>query len=306
MGILDDAIREHLELKRRQGAAEEEIARLESEAFGRATRPGDEEELPPPLEDSAAPAEASPAEREEPAAQTPTDAPRFVDPEAEGLFDAEAEENPAEENPAEEEPAARAEQASAEPAEPPAAEKPDPHAIAAEPTVEHDTLGSQEESSAQEESPSQELDLDIELDLDEQIEDVAELDLEEGEVEEIAADARAGAEASKAEPEPEGPDKAPRLDTREAEEAPAAEQPIESLDTVEHHFEDALDEAEVVEDSEDDLTLEDDAGDDDLSTAAEDSEDDEDVLEETPEFLRDAPEDDELWFEQGEPKDFDF
>jgi hypothetical protein len=35
-------------------------------------------------------------------------------------------------------------------------------------------------------------------------------------------------------------------------------------------------------------------------------EEDEDVLEETPEFLRDAPEDDELWFEQGEPKDFDF
>ncbi len=32
----------------------------------------------------------------------------------------------------------------------------------------------------------------------------------------------------------------------------------------------------------------------------------EDVLEETPEFLRDQPEDDELWFEQGEPKDFDF
>ena len=32
----------------------------------------------------------------------------------------------------------------------------------------------------------------------------------------------------------------------------------------------------------------------------------EDVLEETPEFLRDNPDDDELWFEQGEPKDFDF
>ena len=30
------------------------------------------------------------------------------------------------------------------------------------------------------------------------------------------------------------------------------------------------------------------------------------MLEETPEFLQDAPEDDELWFEQGEPKDFDF
>ena len=33
---------------------------------------------------------------------------------------------------------------------------------------------------------------------------------------------------------------------------------------------------------------------------------DDDVLEETPEFLRENPDDDELWFEQGEPKDFDF
>ena len=32
----------------------------------------------------------------------------------------------------------------------------------------------------------------------------------------------------------------------------------------------------------------------------------EDVLADTPEFLRESPEDDELWFEQGEPKDFDF
>ena len=40
--------------------------------------------------------------------------------------------------------------------------------------------------------------------------------------------------------------------------------------------------------------------------AAEPGTGDDDVLEETPEFLRDQPEDDELWFEQGEPKDFDF
>ena len=32
----------------------------------------------------------------------------------------------------------------------------------------------------------------------------------------------------------------------------------------------------------------------------------EDVLEDTPEFLEDTPEDDELWFEQKPPKDFDF
>ena len=31
----------------------------------------------------------------------------------------------------------------------------------------------------------------------------------------------------------------------------------------------------------------------------------EDVLEDTPRFLEDAPEDDDLWFEQKPPKDFD-
>ena len=33
---------------------------------------------------------------------------------------------------------------------------------------------------------------------------------------------------------------------------------------------------------------------------------DEDVLEETPDFLRDTPEQDRLWFEQQAPRDFDF
>jgi hypothetical protein len=49
MGVLDEAIREHLELKRRHGAAEDELARAEAEALGPARRPaepgaGDEEE----------------------------------------------------------------------------------------------------------------------------------------------------------------------------------------------------------------------------------------------------------------------
>ena len=34
MGILDDAIREHLELKRSHGATEDEIRRQEAEVFG--------------------------------------------------------------------------------------------------------------------------------------------------------------------------------------------------------------------------------------------------------------------------------
>ncbi len=33
---------------------------------------------------------------------------------------------------------------------------------------------------------------------------------------------------------------------------------------------------------------------------------DDDVLEETPDFLEETPEDDQLWFEQKPPKDFDF
>ena len=33
---------------------------------------------------------------------------------------------------------------------------------------------------------------------------------------------------------------------------------------------------------------------------------DDDVLEETPEFLQDTPDHDRLWFEQRPPKDFDF
>ena len=81
------------------------------------------------------------------------------------------------------------------------------------------------------------------------------------------------------------------------------EHPVAGLETVEHPMEELLaddaepaapeapatGEEELVEDSGEDP-----------------AEDDEDVLEETPEFLRDRPEDDELWFEQGEPKDFDF
>jgi hypothetical protein len=44
MGSLDDAIREHLELKRRHGASDEEVKRQEEEAFGRGRRPAAEPE----------------------------------------------------------------------------------------------------------------------------------------------------------------------------------------------------------------------------------------------------------------------
>ena len=82
MGLLDDAIREHLELKKRHGANPTEIADLEREAFGPARRapeplevPGDAEAAAP-VEDDLAP---EPVEVEpEPAEVVP---PEVVPPE---------------------------------------------------------------------------------------------------------------------------------------------------------------------------------------------------------------------------------
>jgi len=74
MGVLDDAIREHLDLKRQRGAPEAEIARAEEEAIGPARRSAvpsihDEDEngdasrdetlIVPPMDDVAPPPLAS-------------------------------------------------------------------------------------------------------------------------------------------------------------------------------------------------------------------------------------------------------
>src|SRR5919204_578671 len=91
--------------------------------------------------------------------------------------------------------------------------------------------------------------------------------------------------------------------TEEAALMEGEEAPIESLDTVEHPFpEEEPGDGPAGEQPEDAVE------DDDRSARSEPERagDDEDVLADTPEFLKDAPEDDELWFEQGEPKDFDF
>ena len=49
MGILDEAIREHLELKRQHGAGDSELKQLEDEAFGPPERPGGEMEANDPF-----------------------------------------------------------------------------------------------------------------------------------------------------------------------------------------------------------------------------------------------------------------
>ena len=70
MGMLDDAIREHLELKKRSGAPDEEVLRLESEAFG----PPRSAAVPPPDTEPVEPV-AEPLEAEEPAAVAAGDVP---------------------------------------------------------------------------------------------------------------------------------------------------------------------------------------------------------------------------------------
>jgi len=69
MGLLDDAIREHLELKRKRGGDPDEVARLENEALGPAVR-----ETPPAL-DAEGTAEPAVAGESPPVAPVPEPAP---------------------------------------------------------------------------------------------------------------------------------------------------------------------------------------------------------------------------------------
>jgi hypothetical protein len=248
MGILDEAIREHLDLKRRRGADAGELQQLEDEAFGPPTRPG-EPDFPDRAEDGAEGEAAEVAEAE--TAFMPAD--EAVAVADEGIAD---------------EPEAGA-PATDEHAEA-AVEEPLPEEPAAEEPVDETMFFDHASGSQELELPDLELELDDELD-----QELGERSLDQPPAEEL----------------PLEPDEA----------AAADEPPIETFDTVEHHFEEAIEE-EPPSDQLEPPSEEHPAG----AVEAEGEEEDADVLEETPEFLRERPEDDELWFEQGEPKDFDF
>jgi hypothetical protein len=224
MGTLDEAIREHLALKRRQGLSDDELKRLEDEAFGPPARPG-EPDFPDRDAEGAEGAEEAAAEEHEVLVEGAGE-------EAEALTH--------------DEPAERGSEVGG---------------------AGHGETGEEELGIAE---------LDLEPDLERE--------------EDLAA------------PEPDAASELTGAPT-------SAELPIESLETVEHPVEEEPDrgegepeELDFDELESDDLDLAEGFEDDSGEAAA----DGEDVLEDTPEFLRDAPEDDELWFEQGEPKDFDF
>jgi hypothetical protein len=265
MGILDEAIRAHLDLKRRQGAADEELKRLEDEAFGPPTRPGEpdfpdrEGEEAEGNGSGASSGEVTTAERESEAAAPPA--------EPDEASDLVAETEPVGPTTPEEPPPAEP-----TPVEEPPAQEPPPVEAGADPDAPEvpTTFYDQSEESRLELG-------DLELEFDEEVAEPGEPAPAEGDAGE--------------EPPIES------LDTAEHEP------PIESLDTVEHQIDELSDEpVERTPEPPEPSIPSDEA---EAGTASGEG-GSEDVLEETPEFLRDAPEDDELWFEQGEPKDFDF
>lgn len=274
MGILDEAIREHLDLKRQHGADDSEVENLEAEAFGPADRP-DAVEAPP--------APSSEYSEEETRIISPGSA--ITAPAGEGdqldkVFEAQSEpEASATEHslPQPEKPHAEAAPDQIETASDPVAEAPgitpdaieddaggdagdalerERHTLAGYPTEHYDVdaaIAEEDEIDVLSESSlSDELDRALESPLDSPIDSpIDESASEEAEAEHEFEPESAAAPEPEPEPEP----------IQEAE----AEEP---------------DEGEFF--------------------------DQDDPLEGTPDFLEETPEHDRLWFEQKEPKDFDF
>jgi hypothetical protein len=159
MGLLDDAIREHLELKRKHGAGEEELQRKETEALGPARRdfsaaaPAAKEAEAAPLPSD----EAAPGYEPEPAPAEPRGWLDDDEPQAAAVQPAPAEPAPPEpvETPAPPppEPAVPEPQPEPEPLEP-VAEEPPARRTSDTPTQGFDAL-SLDEEEAEEEAPAE-------------------------------------------------------------------------------------------------------------------------------------------------------
>jgi hypothetical protein len=287
MGRLDDAIKEHLDLKRRHGADDSEVKRLEDEAFGPPTRPG-EPDFPDSQEHPVVGAGEAPVDADAAGAQSGAE-------DATALLEREAPAVPSAAPPASEAPV-EAPPEPTTPEEPPSTPPPSEPEPPPEPEAPATPEAPPEPATPE---PGGEdaafYDQDVEAG------DLGLGDEEAGE----ATDAPETAE------QPEPP----------SEEPPAAEHPVAGLETEEHPMEELLADEAGLEippapgpPATEEEPLPEEPGPAPPETGEEPAEggspatdpEGEDVLEETPEFLRDQPEDDELWFEQGEPKDFDF
>lgn len=277
MSILDDAIREHLELKRQHGAPDDELKKLEDEAFGPPARP--DEPVDPlaeaPTEFMSAP--DLPAESAEFVAEGPPT--EIAEPEGRRSPDiADLQEAPP----------------PPEPATPDESELP-----AEEPAMEHELpepSHTTEERHAIAEQPTEMFDVESELAGD------------AGE-EPPAADAAAPSDEELLESELEEPrltGDAPPADAFSPPTPPAEPMAAPAFDDEDDFFDeqrlsDELDQAlEAPQPAAEPEATE------EHSPFEPHEEGHEDVLEDTPDFLEESPEDDQLWFEQKPPKDFDF
>jgi hypothetical protein len=302
MSILDDAIKEHLELKRQHGADASELKQLEDEAFGAAERPGGEGSAADPLAEAPTQFMTQPDAEQAPEVPEAEAPPEAASPPLEEESSrraprseiADLQEAP----PAEEESPAMEHEAVPEPPAPPEPE------ISTGPTTE--------EREAIAEQPTEMYDIEEELS-ESQAEAPSEEELLEEGIEEprlAPVDPLAGLDEAEA---------AGEVDVREAGDAETeAEEEYEEDDDFwdEKRLSDELDQAleAPVEDEDDgdpaiqlhkDAAVENDQVEEDAEEPAP-SHAEEDVLEETPDFLEETPEDDQLWFEQKPPKDFDF
>jgi hypothetical protein len=320
MSILDDAIREHLELKRAHGADEAELKKLEDEAFG---PPGRPEEPDPfaeaPTEFMATPGAAEAGEAEEssggrriniadlqepppPERAGEREEPRVeetsaIEPEA-GAPLAPAEDLAQAAPPAEEDLPFADEQTAME------------HEVVAEPAAETPPAPDTDAGPGPETQERQAI--------AEQPTELFDIEAEMGTEDAPTAEPAAEIQASRTEPPPAPPAEEDEEDEEfwsdqrlsdeldQALEAPLAdEQELPPL-TDEHDIPAPVAEpTALVPESEPESE---DEGDEDDSARPDYDPDTghEDVLEDTPDFLEDAPEDDKLWFEQKPPKDFDF
>ena len=280
MGILDDAIKEHLELKRQHGADDSELKQLEDEAFGAAERPGDEGSTPDPLAEAPTEFMAQPDLEPEAAAEA---APEALAPEAD------------------EAPGRRSGRSEIADLQEPPPSRPDESAMEheavpmpPEPVGEPEisTGPTTEEREAIAEQPTEMFDIEEELGTS-QVEAPSEEELVEEGIEEprlAPVDPLAGLDedAAGAEGEDEYEEDDDFWDEKRLSDE--LDQALEAPSEVEADDEEAVFEAEPEPEAE-------------IQPPARP---DEDVLEETPDFLEEAPEDDQLWFEQKPPKDFDF
>jgi len=225
MGLLDDAIREHLDLKRRRGADPAEVARLEHEALG-------------PVRREPAPAEPTgdqpPAPAAEPSAHAehPLDGGHHADDATHVLA--------------------------------PHDRHDPPHG---DPLHEHQTPAPEAEGGAEQpHSTSQELGGAAAPQPSATDADRAGGVAEDDSATPVAESPRAATGPARSSA---GPEDAGATEAQDPRHSDIVHQPTTEFHVEDHH-------------------------------------DDEDVLEETPDFLQETPEHDRLWFEQRPPRDFDF